>query len=98
MDSKMAYSKEHDHIMTTSCSSSNHVIISSEENSATNGTTKFNLGKELARRALFRSHLCKNMRRKIVSNTAKSLPSRLSKVSLEKIMQKSLSYGTAQNV
>ncbi|KAG4946268.1 hypothetical protein JHK87_042275 [Glycine soja] len=46
-------------------------------------TTKSNMGKELARRALLRSHLRKNGRRKVASsNSAKSLPSRLSKVSL----------------
>lgn len=46
-------------------------------------TTKYNMGKELARRALLRSHLRKNGRRKVASsNSAKSLPSRLSKVSL----------------
>ncbi|KHN12907.1 hypothetical protein D0Y65_023118 [Glycine soja] len=45
-------------------------------------TTKYNMGKELARRALLRSHLRKNGRRKVASNGAKSLPSRLSKVSL----------------
>ncbi|KAK7412908.1 hypothetical protein VNO78_04649 [Psophocarpus tetragonolobus] len=44
--------------------------------------TKSNMGKELARRTLLRSHLCKNGRRKVASNSVKSLPSRLSKVSL----------------
>ncbi|RDX58602.1 hypothetical protein CR513_62071, partial [Mucuna pruriens] len=53
---------------------------SSQEITATNGTTKSNMGKELARRALLRSHLRKNGRRKVASNTAKSLPSRLSKL------------------
>ncbi|BAT80323.1 hypothetical protein LR48_Vigan635s009700 [Vigna angularis] len=45
--------------------------------------TKSNMGKELARRAVLRSYLRKNGRRKVASNTAKSLPSRLSKVSLD---------------
>ncbi|KAJ1375988.1 hypothetical protein SESBI_50438 [Sesbania bispinosa] len=54
--------------------------ISSEENSA---TIKSNLGKELARRAILRSHLRRNGRRKTATNNSvKSLPSRLSKVSL----------------
>jgi len=44
---------------------------------------KPSMGKELARRAVLRSYLRKNGRRKVASNTAKSLPSRLSKVSLE---------------
>lgn len=56
--------------------------ISMEEMPATNGTIKSNMGKELARRALLRSHLRRNMRRKIANNSVKSLPSRLSKVSL----------------
>nr|KYP47284.1 hypothetical protein KK1_031076 [Cajanus cajan] len=55
---------------------------SSQEIPPINGTTKSNMGKELARRALLRSHLRKNGRRKVASNSAKSLPSRLSKVSL----------------
>ncbi|WVZ20816.1 hypothetical protein V8G54_008138 [Vigna mungo] len=42
--------------------------------------TKSNMGKELARRAVLRSYLRKNGRRKVASNTAKSLPSRLSKL------------------
>ncbi|KAK7303721.1 hypothetical protein RJT34_14634 [Clitoria ternatea] len=52
-----------------------------EETHVSNCTTKSNMGKELARRALLRSHLRKNGRRK-TANSAKSLPSRLSKVSL----------------
>lgn len=54
----------------------------SEEISASN---KSNLGKELARRAILRSHVRRNARRKIASNSihGKLLPSRLSKVSLE---------------
>lgn len=55
---------------------------SSQEIPPTNGATKSNMGKELARRALLRSRLCKNGRRKVAGNSAKSLPSRLSKVSL----------------
>ncbi|KAK7246331.1 hypothetical protein RIF29_41196 [Crotalaria pallida] len=80
MASQKAYSKEHE----TPTSSSNNQGIPSEENSTSSGTTnKSNLAKELARRALLRSHLRRNNgRRKNVSNNAKSLPSRLSKVSL----------------
>ncbi|CAL5184322.1 unnamed protein product [Lathyrus oleraceus] len=65
-------------------SSSINQGLTSEEISATNGTNKSNLGKELARRAILRSHLRRNGKRKIVSNSinAKLLPSRLSKVSL----------------
>ncbi|CAJ1963286.1 unnamed protein product [Sphenostylis stenocarpa] len=70
-----------------------NIIMASEEvsfdasNSQGNSSpeippTKSNMGKELARRALLRSHLRKNGRRKVASNSAKSLPSRLSKVSL----------------
>ncbi|KAK7329514.1 hypothetical protein VNO77_23684 [Canavalia gladiata] len=62
---------------------SNNQGISSEQGPTTNGTTKSNMGKELARRALLRSHLRKNGRRKVANYSAKSLPSRLSKVSLE---------------
>jgi len=47
-----------------------------------NPSTKSNMGRELAWRALLRSHQRKNGRRKVASNSAKSLPSRLSKVSL----------------
>nr|AFK34067.1 unknown [Lotus japonicus] len=67
---------------STTASSSSNLRISSEETPA---TTKYNLEKELARRAILRSHLRRNGRRKIASNnnSAKSLPSRLSKVSLE---------------
>ncbi|XP_027339509.1 uncharacterized protein LOC113853210 [Abrus precatorius] len=74
MASEKASSKELD-------TNSNQGIIS-EEIPTTNGTTKSNMGKELARRALLRSHLRKNGRRKTANNSAKSLPSRLSKVSL----------------
>ncbi|CAK8531621.1 unnamed protein product [Lathyrus sativus] len=65
-------------------SSSINQGLTSEEISATNGTSKSNLGKELARRAILRSHLRRNGKRKIASNSinAKLLPSRLSKVSL----------------
>jgi len=45
-------------------------------------STKSNMGKELAWRALLRSRQRKNGRRKVASNSAKSLPSRLSKLSL----------------
>lgn len=56
--------------------------ISMEEASHTNGTAKSNMVKELARRALLKSHQRRNGRRKIANNSVKSLPSRLSKVSL----------------
>ncbi|KAI9122749.1 hypothetical protein K1719_005638 [Acacia pycnantha] len=56
--------------------------ISMEEASHTNCTNKSNMGKELARRALLRSHQRRNGRRKVANNSVKSLPSRLSKVSL----------------
>lgn len=63
-----------------SSSSNNNQGFSSEENSTTN---RSNMGKELARRAILRSHLRKNGKRKIASNNnLKLLPSRLSKVSL----------------
>ncbi|AES65060.2 hypothetical protein MTR_2g034870 [Medicago truncatula] len=65
-------------------SSSSNQGLTSEEISATNVTTKSNVGKELARRAILRSHQRRNGKRKIVSNfnNVKLLPSRLSKVSL----------------
>lgn len=56
--------------------------ISVEEMPTTNGTARCNIGKELARRALLRSHQRRNGRRKFVNNSVKSLPSRLSRVSL----------------
>ncbi|KAI4334923.1 hypothetical protein L6164_013623 [Bauhinia variegata] len=50
-------------------------------------TTNSNLAKEMARRALLRSHICQNRRRKSANNGVKSLPSRLSKVSLAEDQQ-----------
>ncbi|KAG4942245.1 hypothetical protein JHK82_046443 [Glycine max] len=69
---------------TDTCSrSSSGQGISLEENITTNyGKTKSIMEKEVARRALLRSHLRQNGRKKIANNSAKSLPSRLSKVSL----------------
>jgi hypothetical protein len=69
--------------MASEKASSSNQGISSEEISSTNVTNKSNVGKELARRAILRSHLHKNGRRKFASNNnVKLLPSRLSKVSL----------------
>ena len=75
MSSDKAYSRELDNTTSSSTNQGN----SSEEFPT---TAKSNVGKELARRALLRSHQRRNGKRKIASNSAKSLPSRLSKVSL----------------
>ncbi|KAK7363517.1 hypothetical protein VNO77_05661 [Canavalia gladiata] len=64
------------------CSRSSNEGIYMEENVVTNGKVKSNMEKEVARRALLRSHLRRNGRKKIGNNTAKLLPSRLSRVSL----------------
>ncbi|XLT54952.1 hypothetical protein HN873_047556 [Arachis hypogaea] len=67
---------------TTITSTNNHQGNSTSSEEVANTATKSNVGKELARRALLRSHQRGNRRRKPASNAAKSLPSRLSKVSL----------------
>ncbi|RDX61765.1 hypothetical protein CR513_59976, partial [Mucuna pruriens] len=53
-----------------------------EENVTTNCKAKSNMEKEVARRAILRSHLRRNRTKNIAINSAKSLPSRLSQVSL----------------
>lgn len=63
-----------------SSSNTNNQGLSSEEIPSKSSS----IGKELARRAILKSHLRRNGKRKIPgnSNSVKSLPSRLSKVSL----------------
>ncbi|CAJ2662365.1 unnamed protein product [Trifolium pratense] len=69
--------------MASEKASSSNQGISSEKISDTNVTNKSNVGKELAKRAILRSYLRKNGRRKFASNNnVKLLPSRLSKASL----------------
>ncbi|KAK7264681.1 hypothetical protein RJT34_32291 [Clitoria ternatea] len=55
---------------------------SNQVNYLEDGKTKSNMEKEVARRALLRSYLRRNGRKKMANNSAKLLPSRLSKVSL----------------
>uniref|UniRef100_F6H747 Uncharacterized protein n=1 Tax=Vitis vinifera TaxID=29760 RepID=F6H747_VITVI len=65
-----------------SCTSSNQAALA-ERTTNTNSTTNSNFGKALAQRALFRSRRRLWVGgRKTTNNEAKSLPSRLSKVSL----------------
>lgn len=63
------------------CSSSNQVNLQ-EKKPNTKGTTSSDLEKALAKRALFGSRHRQTGGRRISSNAARSLPSRLSKVSL----------------
>lgn len=63
------------------CTNSNQ-STSLDKKPNTKGTTNNNLGKTLAKRALYGSHNHRVGGRKITNRSARSLPSRLSKVSL----------------